>query len=304
MSQDPERGCGTKEPSACYGESPPVGIGGVLDPWTWLLSDGYNDFIPISLPPRKMITLNPAATIVTRGLERVPEPVLMIVTQELYEKMLKKTRHIGVGDHVGSDNYSCHSFAVETRDFGSSRRMTRQTAKELAALIWNHGPIPFLYSHNRVPVFDDRRQRDEAFRLVNACSPTVDLAALDMNWIPTWQEEGWSQYTSGKTKEQKLKGTRNCMKHVLYVVSNLDMHWREYSKNDFYKDARSFFSDVRFVEQAFGMSWLGHITLTASEAGEWDEEAMEMESDFGDGIINRIDLKKDLGIISVKRVEE
>jgi hypothetical protein len=292
MSEDPERGCGTKAPSACYGESPPAGTGGILDPWTWLLSDGYSDFIPISLPPRKMITLNPAATIVTRGLERVPEPVFDIVTQERYMRMLAKTRNIGVGDHVGSDNYSCHSFAVETRGFGSSRRMTRQTAKELAALIWNHGAIPFLYSHNRVPVFDDKQHTKEAFRIVNACSPTVDLDTLSMGWIPTWEEEDWTQYTSGKTKEQKQMGTRHFMKHVLYVVSNLDMHWRENSKSDFYKDARSFFADVRFVEQAFGMSWLGHITLTASEAGQWDEEAMEMEFEFGDGIINRIDLNQ------------
>ena len=289
---NPERGCGTKSTDACYGESPVAGPVGILDPWTWLLGDGFQDFLALSLPPRKMIVINPAATLVTRSLERVLEPAFDHMTQELYERMLTKTRHIGVGDHVGSDNYSCHSFAVETKDFGSSRRMTRQTAKELARIIWNHGPIPLLYSHNRVPVFDDRQHRDKAYRLVNACYETVDLDAMELSWVPTWEEEGWSQYTSGKNKTEKMLPARNLMEHILYVVSNLDMRWRHHSKIEAYQNARDFFADVRFVEQAFGMSWLGRITLTASEYGEWDEEAMEMEHDFGGGIINRIDLNE------------
>lgn len=292
---NPERGCGTKSTNACYGESPVSSPAGTLGSWTWLLGDGYKIFITVDIPPRKMIVCNPAATIVIQGLERDINPYFTVSTGEIYDDMLTRTRNIGIGDHVGSD-YSAHSFAVETRDFGASRRMTRQTAAEIGRIIWNYGPIPILFSHNRVPVFENYKHVAEAFRIADACYENVDLAKYRAhpywNQKPSWMDPSWTQYIDRKSENEKLLGTRHIMKYILFVVGCLDMHWRQYSKIEAYQNARDFFKDVRFVEQAIGLGWIGRVTMTADVTGEWDDDVLDMQQEFGKDIINTIDLSE------------
>ena len=59
---NPARGCGKKKKDAFYAEGS-IGAGGSLHAKTWFLGDGIDNVIPVSLPPRKMMYGNIAATI-------------------------------------------------------------------------------------------------------------------------------------------------------------------------------------------------------------------------------------------------
>ena len=94
MNENPERGCGTKTAGATYAEGPEKSAGGMLNPWSYLLSDGYLDFMPISVPPRQMVIINPAATIYSRELVKYDTVLLGFgATAEAgYKDLLTKTK--------------------------------------------------------------------------------------------------------------------------------------------------------------------------------------------------------------------
>lgn len=291
---NPIRGCGTKAEDACYGESPPPNPNGLLDPWSWLFGDGFSDLLVLTVPPRKMIVCNPAATIYLRELERDSVPTFNSRAKaEGYARMLQRTKNTGIADHVGQEAYSVISFYKETIVHGISRRMSRQTARELSTYMWNYGPLPILFTHNRIPVFDDRQHLGEAIKVIDPCLEYGNLLAEDekVTYIPTWEEEDWSQFTFGKPYGSH-GNIHHIIMYMLLVVEDLDRNWRVHSNRPGYQDARDFFKDIRFVEQAFGMTWMDHITMTADVNGEWDDEVQEMEHKFGKNIIKLIDLSE------------
>ena len=285
MDANPERGCGTKKGDSCYGEGPGSREGGTLRPWTWLLGDGHTDFIAVKVPARIMIEINPAATIITRGIERSPHPVLQEI--DAYHDMLERTKRVGMADHVGADNYSPYSFVREVRLYGPSRRFPKSLAKVVAQKIWDNGPIPIMFTHNRMPVFDDHRHLERAVDILDACEGIdIDLDAL--RWAPTWEDPGWSQYTNTRSN-----GGDHILIPILRVIDAVENKWPLYQDSEAYSVAKNFFESVRFTEQAFGLAWLGKVTYTMPSEGELDESMTALQRDFSAKVVNFLDLNKE-----------
>ena len=293
MSRNPSRGCGQKADGACYGEGPEESEGGILREWTWVLGNGIDDFIPLNIPPLVMVVCNPAATIAARELVKAQHPTFIKIAAlenydpgTVYDQMKTRTKNIGVADHVGKDNYSAYSFARETLWHGPSRKIPPQLGKELAQIIWNNGPIPMLFTHDNMPVFDDFRHLEECVDFVAAC--LEDTAPIDpdgMEWVPTWEMSGWSQYTT--TPDD---GSNHILVPILSVLGELATNWMSHKNDAPYQEARDFFKTVRVVEQPFGMSWLGKVTYTADEEGQYSDDAKEVKKAFTDKVVDFINL--------------
>lgn len=284
MSENPERGCGTKAPGGIYCEGPSSSAEGVLRTWAWLLGNGYSECIPLTIPPRQMIVINPAATIAICAVVKDRQPYFEDLTEAAYMHLLQATKNQGVADHVGEKYYSAHSFAEETKRHGPSRRIPKSIAKRLLEIVWSRGPIPMLFTHNRMPIFDSLEDLDRATEHAMYCLGLNSTHDEDINWDPTWQHPRWSQYIEG------YRGDDHILIPILRLLDELDNDWRNKKSIPAYVDAKEFFSEVRFVEQAFGASWMKKITHCAEENGTYDEEILEMQQFYGKQMVNTIDL--------------
>ena len=290
---NPERGCGTKTAGATYAEGPEESAGGVLNRWSYLLSDGYLDFMPISVPPRQMVIINPAATIYTRSLVKTVLPGFGERFEDKlasgYTKLLKKTKNQGVADHVGEKYYSAHSFAQEIKHYGPSRRIPKSIAERLIEIIWQRGPIPMIFTHNRMPIFKGSEQVAQAVDHVRKCLGHFSSGEYGTDWYewgPTWRHEDWSQYSDG------YHGYNHVLVDVLELIHELDNNWRKRKKEPFFEEAKEFFTGLRYVEQAFGAAWLGRITHCADKDGNYDEDFLKMRDKHGGVMVNLIDLNE------------
>ena len=85
-----------------------------------------------------------------------------------------------------------------------------------------------------------------------------------------WHHEAWGQYRG------QDPFNHHWLLPVLSVVAELDKNWRSRKDNEAYIQAQDFFSDVRFAEQAFGMSWLCKVSYTLDDRGYGDPEMLKM----------------------------
>ncbi|KKM01694.1 hypothetical protein LCGC14_1791850 [marine sediment metagenome] len=286
MSENPERGCGTKAPGGTYCEGPTSSTGGALRTWAWLLGDGHSECIPLTVPPRQMIVINPAATITICAIVKDRQPYFEGLAEAAYLHLLQVTKNQGVADHVGEKYYSAYSFAEETKRHGPSRRIPKAMAKRLLDIVWSRGPIPMLFTHNRMPIFNSPGHFDVATEHAMYCLGLNSLHDEDINWNPTWQHPEWSQYSDG------YRGDDHVLIPILRLLDELDRDWRNKKSIPAYVDAKEFFSEVRGVEQAVGMSWMKKITHCAKEDGTYDEEILEMQHYYGKQMVHTIDLEE------------
>lgn len=273
VDRNPARGCGTKQHDAYYMEGD-VGAGGALWAWTWFLGDGLDNYIWISpkdVPVRGTVVANPAACIIEQVFIKGEVPYEAdLILKDYYRDMLTRTRHIGSADHVGSKYYSAWEFALETREYGPSRRITKKMAKVFAELFMKYGPFPMLFAH-KLPVFNSQSQRDHVLEAVQAC--TTETINWQGKWFDAcWEYGEWGQYA----REGQDNGYRHFMVPVLQAIGEwersmslvpdgyVDEHWAR---------AKEQFKKLRYIEQVFGASWMTGITYTLPKEGDKDRAA-------------------------------
>ena len=142
-----------------------------------------------------------------------------------------------------------------------------------------------LFTHNRMPVFEDKVQFVKAVDYAFYCLDLGDIFIEQFNWQPTWQHDDWSQYVGD------WSGRSHALVPVLRLVDQLDNNWRECKKDPRFVEAKEFFSEIRFVEQAFGLSWMVRITHCAKEDGTYDKDILAMQHFYGKRIVRTLDLE-------------
>ncbi len=283
---NPKRGCGTKATDACYAEGGEMSPDGLLQRWSWVLGDGVNENLYLEIPPRQVIMINPVATLTLGALigndwpYEIPEHL-----QEVFNHLALSTRDSGIADHVGAKFYTPLSFAKEILDYGPSRRISKDMAKELATIIFTEGPIPMLFTHNRVPTFRHEEDRVRALMLVRECyEQQFDTTGL--NWDDfdytgaTWLNPKWGMYRGQWT------GQNHYMLPIFTTLHIMDTMWNQVMKYEEWRRFKDFFSDtnhVAFLEQPFGMSWLVKVTYTLDGEGLADPDMVDVP---GINIIN------------------
>ena len=202
----------------------------------------------------------------------------------MYEHLRRRIeRQVGVVDHVGED-YSAYSFARETQAHGPSRRMTPRMARVIGEAIWDGGPVPIIFTHSRVPVFANAAEREVAMEYCRRCFNT-DFDEEYHRTKATWRDPEWGPWAG------QYFGEDHMMIPVLHLVDQLDNHWRAHRSMENWQEARAFFRSLRYVEQAFGVSWIVRVSYTMPTAG--DSVAQEARDFPGLHVIN-LDLNSGL----------
>jgi len=288
FEQNPKRGCGTKKYDACYAEADIFSEDGMLQPWTWLLGDGIKDNMYIQVPPRQVILINPVATITLKSLIGKDWPFEIPEESEpLYKRLSYVTKATGIADHVGDKFYSAFSFMAETLEYGPSRRISKDMAKELATIIWNEGPIPMLFTHNRIPVLRHEEDRVRLMSLVSDCFEEGKIDWEKSNWlIPTWWHKDWGMY------RDNWVGNSHYLIPVLGCVDIIEKSWKTVRNEEPWQRLKDFMRDtehIAFTEQPFGLSWLCKVTYTLDVDGLADATMLDVP---GLNIINLDELEE------------
>ena len=204
---NPVRGCGTLAKGGFYLQAE-GGEGGTLNRTTWVLGTHVlntehwrKDNIFVDAPPRSMVYINPAATLVKGSIvyadgmdDNVGREIETPLTEEegnLYDDLRRAIGTFGILDHVGSAYYSTpFEFAEEVWQYGPSRKVPETMLRWLSE---NHMfPVPVFFAHSRMPVFATMSMREEIFRL--ACKNCGE-DPKDPAWQygPTWMraDRGW-----------------------------------------------------------------------------------------------------------------
>lgn len=270
---NPKRGCGTKKHDSFYAEAD-VGQGGHLASWCWLLGDGLvgGDILPMRIPPRGQVIINPAATLTLRDLFVADGPFQPLTSDqaEVYTHYKNRTKHIGVGDHVGSEHYSAFSFAKETAYYGPSRKMAPDMAKIMAHIIYQAGPVPILFSHARVPLFKADVNIEVMQQLIDeAEADYIKLPGTGIDWQSKNYEATWLHSDFGMSARlDHYLGKDHFMVAILQALDMVDRQWSEVSHLKSWQALKSKFNKMIFYEQAIGLSWLTRVsyTLPASDS--------------------------------------
>jgi len=266
---NPNRKCGTKKENSFYLECA-MGAGGALSSWTWLLSDGIDEVITIKLPPRSMTVINPIATIVEREIVLADESTDRYNSKDekslLYEHLRSKTRDLGIGDHVGSDNYSPHDFAEEVRNYGPSRKVSRLNAETYALILKKYGPFPIMFAHSNIPVFRDKHQRDKAIAL----GMGIDDRYWHNEYVSTWRMLDWGQYV----RKDQVDGRNQYIVRFLEILDKVRTVRATPENQDAYIQFNAFMKGVTFMEQPFGLSWITKISYTLPSSGILEDESI------------------------------
>jgi hypothetical protein len=265
---NPKRGCGTKKKDAFYLEGGELSRQGELWAGTWFLGSGLFDDLDtargcnITIPPRQMGVYNLPATIANGQLE-IATGKFVPVDQEnvnVYNRLRgqKRLKRIGIFDHVGTSHYSPWSFADEIMQLGPSRRVTPEFALFVAALIRRIGPVPVLFTHSKMPVFEASEDRDAAIRSLG-----IDTEILHLD--PTWMRVKFGMYSD------MYNGHRS---YLIPVLKELAL-------------GTSVPMGIQFCEQPFVASWYTRVTYTLPDDGMIDDKIQEM---YEQGLINVLNL--------------
>ncbi len=259
MESNPTRGCGTMSDDSFYLKGDGFSSNGDLWLLTWVLGDGFDEVMLFDLPSRGVTAINPAATIATRELIPV-RPQFRSTSETImarYKDMLTRTRKIGVGDHVGSDNYSAYSFAKELKEHGPSRKISRDTADVFAKLIMEQGPVPIMFTHSRIPLFRSLYEQEKALEYVQS-TLSEEINWGNKNENATWLHDNWGQYAV----KGQYTGSDHYLIPVLSMLGEIDRNWRRHMHTEAWHDVRDWAKSLDYVEQPFCLSWLTGVTYT------------------------------------------
>ena len=263
---NPPRGCGTKKKDAFYLESGEVGDRGTMWAATHLLGSGLLEDLDtirgcnIKVPPRQMNVYNIPGTIANAQLEPVTQGFVPVDVEngELYERLKNvRVKRVGVIDHVGSSHYSPREFSLELSMLGASRRTTPEFAMMVSAFIRRVGPVPVLFTHSRMPVFETEMDRDEALAQMMFDARPENLRA-------TWLNPDFGMFTGMDNGGGSY--LHNVLRHI---------------------DEGYEFPGVSFCEQPFAASWYTRVSYTLPDDGMVNERIQQM---YDRGLINIIDL--------------
>jgi hypothetical protein len=263
---NPKRGCGTKKKGGFYLEGGELDEGGTLWTATYFFGSGLlvdMDSIRgvnIQVPPRQMNIHNIPGTIANAQLEPATSKFVPVDTANwtVYQNLKgKRVKRLGIIDHVGSSYYTPWTFSEETRMLGPSRRTTEEFAFTVAALIQRYGPIPVLFTHSEIPVFETAVDREDALT-------TLMMEPSRKMLEPTWLWEDFGMYAGMDP------GNTHYMRHILRAM-----------------DSGETFDNVMTIEQPFVASWYTRVTYTLPEDGRINDKIQNM---YDAGLINIIDL--------------
>lgn len=249
---NPPRGCGQKKKGGYYLESDGSPFG-MLHKWVYIHGDGIEggDNPYAAIPPRRSVYGNLAASLMFGEFVSNDVPLDVAATwagfpalQEFYAGLRARGCEEALFDHVGSNNYSAYSFQREVLEYGPSRRVTQQMAEELA----KKTPIPIVFTHSRIPVFRDEAHRETAVALGRWFADVV------YSTMPTWFAPKWGLYARQET------GSGHYLDMVLRIVDRLDRDAKNVAGNELYEEAKAVLADARYVEQAFGATWITRVT--------------------------------------------
>lgn len=161
---NPKRGCGTKATDSFYIEGGKSRNGRLQDAWclgSHLVADGTDMWTAFDVPQRGVHIWNPAASLANRYFES--EPYVTPHPRPFGPEWEGLVNRVGFGpaliDYVGAGNYTAKSFVRETETHGPSRKINRQSAIELAALMGKTRVLP-IYFVTPLPVWTPAKQRD------------------------------------------------------------------------------------------------------------------------------------------------
>lgn len=294
------RGCGEMQEGAYYLGADKPGPGGSIWAWIWLFGDPPN--LPmLYVPPRATLVRNVGATIMlAEHIDLSPRFIPEEDEKALYNQICASTRDIGVVDHVGKSFYTAFAFAEEVNAQGPSRRTTKETAKLVSELIMRHGPLPILFTHSQMPVFHDDAHIEEFIELISACYfEEEDVPDWEsVRRTPLWLDPDWGLY---KRDLGQHPGHNHVGRHILeaidIVMSGLSEERRERPE---WLKVEEFVDGLILAEQMFGLSYL-HKVIYTLPGGDVAAGAKVQEEIPG---LELLDLREDLGIESVRIVEE
>lgn len=262
------RGCGEAVPGGFY-LSATSGPGGVLSFWTWILGQGTEGGANVYLnPPERFHTLfNLPYTLAT--MEHQTERVDGI---ELFTP-LDKLKQVAILDHVGSNNYTPWQFHREILDLLPSRRISPEMAAKIAPLC----PLPIVFTHDEIPVVSNETHRrillDWALDTITKHDgferKLADYGERSMS--PTWWNPKW-----GMRSSQEM-GSDHWLVPVLKAVDlvggidKIPEMMRTFLPPEDEGDDDMLSSDIQWIEQPFGASWITRVQYICKE-GETDQD--------------------------------
>ena len=194
------------------------------------------------VPARGMLEIDPAGTL-TMG-EIVPYNVPNLYSgeyQETYERMVRMVKDRGLVDHVGSNNYTVWEFLEELRLQGVNRRVPPAFIRSVAM----HLPLPIMFTHSKVPVFNDAKHLESVFSYIRQVK---ELSHSEPHFGANWLRGDWGMYSD------QGNGGDNAMIDVYQVMHRLER--KEYQRVGAWVDLETIFREIRYEEQPIAMSWV------------------------------------------------
>ena len=231
------------------------------DAWTWVLGDGlakgWNCCVPY--PVRNALWGDPAASLTLGELM----PADLVKTEHfrgkeyrslkaIYDLLVASVGTEGLFMRVSAERYSVVRFAEDAR---KGKLLPASAMSHAVALALSHvTPFPVFFSHQRMPLFRDEEQRQDALtfagRLTALIGKTTDV---------TWMRPGWGM------RPGEDRGADHYMRGILRIVDQLDRDWTTVEKRGVWQRARRFFKAVHFAEQVFGATWITQVYVDELE---------------------------------------
>ena len=269
---NPVRGCGTKKKGGYYLESE-TSREGELRLWTWILgsgtADGENCFL--SIPPRQMTVGNLPASLLL-GEYISPEASIwdgvhlageLTANMKVYNDLKGRCGELSLMDHVGSSFYSPWSFAFEVMKYGPSRRVPPAIAKIVACKL----PVPIVFAHSDMPLFEHLESRDNALTAAKATASSFNWG--DVQFKPTWMDDGWGLFV-----KHKNYGNLHYMSLLLEAMSLSG----EVENEAGMVQLQEIVAEQNCYEQPFGASWVTKVTYCLQDDDDLAVVGLEMGS--------------------------
>ena len=264
---NPPRACGRKKSGAYYLETPGMGEGGVLRPWTWVLGDGLQDIIEVEAPARGVMVIDLPCLMDGQGISH---PLPFSADDGRSEFQLSTHGKFGTAaliDHIGTNNYSAYSFYDEARQHGVSRRVTFNDAMVASDHVMRKSVLPIVFTHSNVPVFGNKLERDLALVMALECYPDGYMYNI-LNMDATWRNPSFG---SSNRAGSDYCGQDHYLIPILWMVDDI-----RFGRGRAHDRAIQFFKKLNYSEQPIGLTWIGHVTHTQYDDGTVDPKVTQM----------------------------
>jgi len=255
-TSDPQRGCGHKVRGGFYLEADFSSQGGLM-PMSWVLGtqvEGRENLFT-DTAQRAVTLVDIPATFMTLYVVRAGDDFPLIDDRMVvYNRTVDHVGTFGLLDYVGANHYTPFSFTDELYRYGPSRRVPRKIAKSMVVKL----PLPVMFCHPDVPVFENNEAAKEAHRKAIALYGWDE--SLSTFYTPTWMHSWWGMHAE--------RGVQTGSKHFMVPILRA------------LNDDSSFLSDfsVEYMQMPFAMSWLTRISY------------VRRHSDDASGILGVIDI--------------